>query len=263
MNPPFALVTLLAILETSSEAWWRLASMTGQLLVRLEQSLPPMEDIVATLGELHRECERLKLTTAVLLLERIRDDAIGGAAGSPISAFAEKLRPMVADLNLRVWDELRGRFFLTMPSGDVALYKQTEPLFGDVVAEKFPHASEDISEAGKSISLGRYTASVFHLMRAMEIAVKALGLKLAVTVVDKDNVDLEWGKIVANLRGPVDQMPKGGTKEKWSEAIVLLVHVKQAWRNPTMHPKQTYTEEEAKEIFSSARSFMRFLSSLV
>ena len=58
---PFQVVDLMEILETSAEAWWRLASMTGQLMVRLEASLPPMEQIIETLAELHRECERLGL----------------------------------------------------------------------------------------------------------------------------------------------------------------------------------------------------------
>ena len=47
MKPrPFLLVTLMEILETSAEAWWYLASMNGQLMVRLEGSIPPMEQII-------------------------------------------------------------------------------------------------------------------------------------------------------------------------------------------------------------------------
>ena len=108
--------------------------------------------------------------------------------------------------------------------------------------------------------LGRYTASVFHLMRAMEIVVSSLGVK---TVIDKNNTDLEWGKILSNLKTPIEAMPKGKEKDDWSAALTLLVHVKQAWRNPTMHPKKTYTEEHAKEIFFATRSFMISLSALV
>jgi hypothetical protein len=60
-------------------------------------------------------------------------------------------------------------------------------------------------------------------------------------VVDKNNVDLEWGKILSNMSPPIEAMPKGNEKKEWSAAFTLLMHVKQAWRNPTMHPKQTYT----------------------
>ena len=58
-------------------------------------------------------------------------------------------------------------------------------------------------------------------------------------------------------------MPRGPEKDKWSEALTLLVHVKQAWRNPTMHPKRTYTQAEADDIFRATRSFMQNLADLV
>ena len=53
----------------------------------------------------------------------------------------------------------------------IELYEQDEPLFGAVVQSKFPAASFEIDEAGKCIALGRYTASVFHLMRVLEIGI--------------------------------------------------------------------------------------------
>src|ERR1700687_6353897 len=43
------------------------------------------------------------------------------------------------------------------------------PPFGYDVAKAFPRASDDILEATKCYALERYTASVFHLMRAIEI----------------------------------------------------------------------------------------------
>jgi hypothetical protein len=43
------------------------------------------------------------------------------------------------------------------------------------------------------------------------------------------------------------------------EIAKYLRHVKNAWRNPTMHPKRTYTEEEARDILNCVRSFMREL----
>ena len=59
-------------------------------------------------------------------------------------------------------------------------------------------------------------------MRAMESVVKSLGVKLNVTVVDKDNVDLEWGKILGNLKTPIEAMPKGREKEDWSAANLFV-----------------------------------------
>jgi hypothetical protein len=82
---------------------------------------------------------------------------------------------------------------------------QGEPIFGSDVDNKFPVMSEDISEAAKCIALSRYTAAVFHLSRAMEAAVVRLGEALSVTVLDKNNVELEWGKIISNLSSPIEK----------------------------------------------------------
>ena len=64
----------------------------------------------------------------------------------------------------------------------MAYYRPAEPLFGAAVEAKFPEMSEDISEAGKCLALNRATASVFHLMRIMEIAVQRFGDKIGVAL---------------------------------------------------------------------------------
>jgi HEPN domain-containing protein len=122
---------------------------------------------------------------------------------------------------------------------------------------------EDIEEAAKALALQRPTACVFHLMRAMEIAVKRLGKRVGV-----QNVDKEWGKILSDIGKGIEAMPFKTEAEKrkrnrWSEVHTHLYHVKQAWRNDTMHPKQTYTREQAHEVFQACRVFMDRLADLV
>ena len=51
-------------------------------------------------------------------------------------------------------------------------------------------------------------------------------------------------------------MPKGRNRDTWSNVHSHLYHVKQTWRNDTMHPKTTYTETEAAAVFDAVRSFM-------
>lgn len=257
------LVTLLEILETSAEAWWRLASLTGQMLAKLEcDELPPIDTVIETLAELRHECIKLKLTLAQATLDRF-GESIGALAGKTVREIGTTLKPVISDLNLRIWDQLKTTLFLVVSTDHADFYKQTTPLFGADIESKFPNISEDISEAGKCLALSRYTATVFHLSRAMEIAVIKLGETMGVTVVDKDNSGLEWGKILSNLSIPIERMQRGEKKERWSSTFTLLTHTKIAWRNPTMHPKQTYTEEQALEIFSAARSFIRSLAELV
>ena len=100
-------------------------------------------------------------------------------------------------------------------------------------------------------------------MRAMEYAVKMLGQKLNVTVIDKHNVDLEWGPIISNINDALNKMPKDDYKTKWSGVASLLHYVRIAWRNSTMHPKNTYTEDEARDVYNSCKSFMSSLVELL
>jgi hypothetical protein len=173
------------------------------------------------------------------------------------------LQEAATGLAVAIHDSLISREFLIIPSNKRDYFDQSKPLFGDEVEEKFQAASEDISEAGKCFAVDRFTATVFHLQRAMERVVQILGAKLNVALLDKNNVDLDWGVIVANMKAPVEAMPKGGLKDRWSEALTLLIHVKQAWRHPTMHPKKTYTEEQARDILNATGAFIRYLASLL
>lgn len=171
-------------------------------------------------------------------------------------AFAEAARAGISELRDLIAGELEERHIYVLDRrGTDALLNLPSP-FGDTITDKFPLAIEDIAEACWCLGLSRNTAVVFHLMRAMEIAVKVIGDKLEVTVVDKDNVDLEWGRIVANLKVPIEAMPKGPGRDKWSGVLTMLYHVKQKWRNPTMHPKQTYTDDEARDVYEAVKSFM-------
>lgn len=83
-------------------------------------------------------------------------------------------------------DELDGRYFLLVHTEREHYYRQPDALFGDEVNKVFGgDTGEDISEAGKCYALGRYTATVFHLMRAMERAIHVLSEKLGATVTNK------------------------------------------------------------------------------
>lgn len=142
---------------------------------------------------------------------------------------------------------------------DVAhLYSQVFGGFGEGVTDAFPNAAEDIEEAAKCLAVGRATACVFHLMRAMELAVRRMGERLEIPSAEK-----EWGKLLSEIGRKIEALPKGPHRNGWSEAHSHLYHVKEAWRNSTMHPKKTYTEIEAKAVFDAVRSFMRHLAPLV
>jgi len=48
-----------------------------------------------------------------------------------------------------------------------------------------------------------------------------------------------------------------------AEATSHLYNVKLAWRNEVMHPKQTYTVDEADSIFRNVRTFVQHLVKII
>ena len=97
----------------------------------------------------------------------------------------------------------------------------------------------------------------------MEFALHVAGGKLDITVVDNKGEFLVWGKLIGNMGEGIKGLADEDENKKWSEVHVLLYHVKQCWRNDTMHPKRTYTQQEAIAIFEAVKSFLRSLSTLV
>jgi hypothetical protein len=52
-------------------------------------------------------------------------------------------------------------------------------------------------------------------------------------------------------------------KSSLASAAAHLQSVRLAWRNEVMHPKQTYTRQEAFDIFNASKAFMVQLAELV
>jgi len=258
--PPFQVVTLMEILEADAESWWRVSSLIGQFFVRLEASrigMATMDIGVAALAELAREVDRLKLDSARKQLERIKLAIVGDESQRlPLSA----VQPMVRELHQRMCDELDGRFFLFLPTENVPLYRQSGPLFGADVEAKFPEMSEDIAEAGKCLALNRGTAAVFHLMRTMEIAVQRFGANLGVALATEKNWQNILDEINKALKGLDQKLPQ---TKAFAEASAHLYNVKLCWRNAVMHPKQTYTPDEARSLYEAVRVFMRDLAGVL
>jgi hypothetical protein len=163
---------------------------------------------------------------------------------------------LLQELYNRLRDECRLNYFVSLTASERDLYEPEDPLFGEDVEDMLPSIIEDISEAGKCLGLRRPTAAVFHLMRIMEVGVQKFGEKLGVVDAEK----LVWQVILDQINKAISKFsPKDDLTKKYSEISAHLYHVKLAWRNETMHPKVTYTEEEAEGIFRAARSYMREL----
>jgi hypothetical protein len=149
---------------------------------------------------------------------------------------------------------------MVMPPQMAKLFEPDEPLFGADVASKFPGVQYDIAEAGKCLSLGRSTATVFHLMRVMEVSLHAVHACLAIPSPIAGN-DKSWGSILQKIRTEYKTRPAFAEMQTFQELHARLDAVKDAWRNGTMHVEQKYTIEEAENVFAMVKGFMQKVAS--
>ena len=164
-------------------------------------------------------------------------------------------------LSQRIRDEADMELFLHVSPERSESYEQREPIFGQVVADKYPSVAYDIAEAGKCLALDRSTACVFHLMRTLESGLKSLSRALGIPYAPS------WESHLKQINEKVTMKhKKKGIKWRRDESFFKeiagnLTAIKIAWRNPTMHIVRVYTLEEADDIFRTTRTFMQRMAS--
>jgi hypothetical protein len=171
----------------------------------------------------------------------------------------EEIGLFIAKMSERVRHELSLMAVYEIQPNRVDYYNKSAELFGAAVSAAFPSSRDDIEEAGRCLAVGRSTACVFHLMRAITPVLKAIASELGY------NEQRDWGKYLSEMKGGIwRKFPDDKTKandsqrEFYSDLESRLRSYKEAWRNPTMHdPEKIYTEEKAGEIFDCVKGFMR------
>jgi hypothetical protein len=214
------------------------------------------ESVGGLLDKLEKDCADLGFTFAIKEIERTRHDLATCTYGDLSARAGELLR--------RAEDEMDGPLFMVIPTNKARYYSGPTLLWGQVT-DRFPELVEDIFEAGKCFAAGRNTATVFHLMRVLEFAVQRFATKLRLP---KDLHQKTWGVILQEIDAKLkNARPKTATGKTNHTRLSLIAghlhHVKNAWRNPTMHPKQTYSEEEAESVFTAVRDLMINLTGIL
>jgi hypothetical protein len=175
-------------------------------------------------------------------------------AGSTFGQAMDQL----AMLEKTIKYEMEDKLFMYIPPDRAELYNSKE-IFGTEVNSKFPEIQFDAVEAGNCYACGRGTAVVFHLMRIMEVGVQRLGDKLGVSLVAEKN----WQNILDEINKKISGLPKDPARVELSAAAASLYAVKLAWRNEVMHPKDTYTLEEADNLIRQVRILMQQLARII
>jgi hypothetical protein len=175
---------------------------------------------------------------------------------------AARLQNSLSQCTSRIPDDLTGQVLLALDPRRSHLYQDPRP-FGDEVFEAFSAARMDIEDAAKCLSLERGTACVFHIMRALEGAASVIADKIGAAIQDQYGRGLPWGVIADNMKPKIDAMARGSEEQiSWYRVQQDLVVINRAWRVPTNHPKESYSPDEAQEIFDATKAFMKELASL-
>lgn len=248
---------------------WEMMRFSAEKFVRLADNLGQLRASLTSTGEMRnarvRGMDRKALATWLsdLLVLNLRvthkhAQHIIDELQKPISE--KDFAGLLSEFQNRMRDELALCHFFYVTDQERAFFSPTAPLFGKEVEDKLSLVIEDISEAGKCIGLGRSTAAVFHLMRVMETGVQKLGDKLGVLFTDEK----VWQIILDQVNAAIKKLDqKANETKKYAAISAYLYNVKLAWRNEAMHPKATYTPEEAEAIFLAVRAYMKELASVL
>ncbi len=250
-------------------SWWDMRAFPIQSFLIFARQFQQMasessqrEDSVAGEGQRRRDIEALTdfaVQADEYSLTLTSDQFMRMVRASEKGASEKELAAMLPELLNRLEDECSRRKMMMIDPARVGFYDRNE-LFGTEVNAKFPATQYDMVEAGNCLALGRGTACVFHLMRIMEVGVQELGKKLGITLV----TDKNWQNILDEITKAIKALPpKAPATILMNQASANLYSVKLAWRNEVMHPKDTYTLEEAENLIGQVKLFMAQLASII
>jgi hypothetical protein len=160
-------------------------------------------------------------------------------------------------LSVSLSDELEKHHAYIIAPREGELIDSGIGLFGLEVVDALPSIRRDLADAARCRAYELWTASVMHMMRVAEVGVAALADHLGTPQ------GSSWGVTIANLQQTLDQQRKvkgdPGLKQWASETAVYLNFVKDAFRNPAMHPEMSFNRDQAISIYDNTCAFMRKL----
>jgi hypothetical protein len=137
---------------------------------------------------------------------------------------------------------------------------------GEGAQRSLPKANHEVCEAAKCFAVDRYTACVFHLMRALECGLRAVAFGLGLP--NPAGGDRNWGRMLTAIKGKIDnnnKQSKGdagwqSNHEFYEKAYSFLEAARLPMRNPTMHIEADYDEQSALDAFNATTAFVRHLA---
>lgn len=189
-----------------------------------------------------------------------------------VSALGTELRNIREVIML----ESSKQWFLKISRDLSPLVDQKTP-FGKDVADAFPSAQQDLTEACNCLAVECGTACVFHLMRAAEVALRALASDRGVSYPDASINSKQVGDLLGALDGKMADMRKADAKNWpsrnikdaqiafYHRAIVEFRDFNEAWRKHMAHGHEGafYNPESASGIMKHVRTLMEVLATKI
>ncbi len=269
----YSVVSLMDIIETSNDQTFGALSFIGgavsewRMLQQLEGviSIPALPratcvGFLASVEQLKVAAQQLHLPSSVAIIEDGFEDALQQLSPDrPLSSYEFQSLISYAERVISVFRaEAKARRFFVLRPQHADFLSPAGPLFGDDVEDAFPRAAQEIADAGYCRAAGLWTASVMHLMRAVEEPLSSLAAWAGVDVGQNWNTALN--QIDKHLREQT-RSAHGAEAEQWaSEASAHLRAIKNAWRNHAQHGQARYNEAEAIAIWNNVEFLMRSLA---
>lgn len=208
------------------------------------------------------EVDNLGATLAVMAADRL----IAQLQTSPCPLTVAQAGIALSELESRFGDFLTQTKMFTLNPEESRFLGAADDLVGYVgFSAAFPRTSFEVEEAAKCLALGRYTASVFHGMRMLELGIRALAKRLSIPDPTKP-AEKNWAFILRAVKEKIDeQYPKpmpGSEGALFDELYANLESVRNPWRNATMHVETIYAPHEAIHILRCSAFFMTKLAGL-
>lgn len=175
-------------------------------------------------------------------------------------------------LLLAVRTEVHGKLFVFIPS-ERSDYFEMDGVLSDKAKEAFPNAYSELREGANCYAAERYTACVFHAMRAAEIGLRALAADVGVTFPDKPLELAEWQNLIEKSENKIKEIVNCSVRDDpqqaqrrdedrkfYSEVAAQFRYFKDGWRIRASHARETYIGSQALNVLNHVRQFFEDLA---
>jgi hypothetical protein len=227
------------------------------------------QQIEKTTQDIRWICEHLKLDESLILLREFD----GITKNKPCSY--QTINALLESCANSIRREVGWIRFALIPKDKIHFFDQeldkpffgNEPVFGEKIDNAFPAARIDIKNAGTCLALNLNDATIFHLMRVVEVGLRDLAKKLKVKVPKTPIEYATWEKVLEHMEIEISKMKQLSKGKKKSEALAFYrgcmgeFHgFKDVWRNNIMHTRKNFNEHDAMSAFIRVRAFMQRLA---